>query len=133
MVTTIAFLESKRKELLMTAPRAVRPGRPVRGSSTGRPVMAALDLLGRRWTLRLLWELRDGPLGARTILGRCPGLSSSVLYQRLRDLTASGLIERDGDDYALTPIGSSLRTALQPLDSWANRWANATARAEPLS
>ena len=69
----------------MTAQRAVRPGRPVRGSSTGRPVMAALDLLGRRWTLRLLWELRDGPLGARTILSRCPGLSSSVLYQRLRD------------------------------------------------
>jgi DNA-binding HxlR family transcriptional regulator len=117
----------------MTAPRAVRPGRPVRGSSTGRPVMAALDLLGRRWTLRLLWELRDGPLGARTILGRCSGLSSSVLYQRLRDLTASGLIERDGDDYALTPIGASLRKALQPLDTWANRWANATARAEPLS
>ena len=114
----------------MTVQRAVRPGLAVRGSSTGRPVMAALDLLGRRWTLRLLWELRDGPLGARTILARCPGLSSSVLYQRIRDLTASGLIERDGDGYALTPIGASLRTALQPLDTWANRWANATVPAD---
>ena len=95
----------------------------MRGSSTGRPVMAALDLLGRRWTLRVLWELRDGPLGARAILGRCPGLSSSVLYERLRELTASDLLERAGDDYALTTIGASLRTALQPLDAWANKWA----------
>ena len=33
----------------------------VRGSRTGRPIMALLDLLGRRWTLRIIWELRDGP------------------------------------------------------------------------
>ena len=37
-----------------------RPGRRVRGSRSGRPIMAALDLLGRRWALRILWELRDG-------------------------------------------------------------------------
>jgi len=36
-----------------------RPGRVVRGSATGRPLMAALDLLGRRWALRILWELTD--------------------------------------------------------------------------
>ena len=89
--------------------------------------MAAFDLLGKRWTLRLLWELRDGPLGARTILSRCPGLSSSVLYERLRELTASGLLDRVGGDYALSEIGASLGTALQPLDAWAHRWAEATA------
>jgi DNA-binding HxlR family transcriptional regulator len=88
--------------------------------------MAALDLLGKRWTLRILWELRDGPLGARAILSRCPGLSSSVLYERLRELTAAGLLERADDAYALTELGSSLRAALQPLDAWANRWATAT-------
>jgi hypothetical protein len=44
--------------------------------------MAALDLLGRRWSLRLLWELRGGPVGARALLERCDGLSSSVLYDR---------------------------------------------------
>ena len=104
---------------------------PVHQRCTPADEAANPRLLGRRWTLRLLWELRDGPLGARTILSRCPGLSSSVLYQRLRDLTASGLIERHGDDYALTPIGASLRNALQPLDAWANRWANATAAADP--
>jgi DNA-binding HxlR family transcriptional regulator len=41
---------------------APRPGTKVRGSSGGRPIMALLDLLGRRWALRILWELRGGPL-----------------------------------------------------------------------
>ena len=83
-----------------------QPGRPVRGSATGRPLMAALDLLGRRWALRVLWELRDGPVGARDLRERCDGMSSSVLYQRLRELSAAGLIGRgDGDSYRLTGSG----------------------------
>ena len=72
------------------ARRPVRPGAPVLGSTTGRPLMAAMDLLGRRWALRVLWELRAGPVGARAVLGRCEGLSSSVLYERLRDLSDAG-------------------------------------------
>ena len=35
------------------------PQRRVRGSRTGRPIMALLDLFGRRWSLRILWELRE--------------------------------------------------------------------------
>ncbi len=34
-------------------------GAPVRGSKAGRPLMVALDLLGRRATLRIFWELRS--------------------------------------------------------------------------
>ena len=90
--------------------------------------MAAMDLLGRRWSLRILWELRDGPLGARTLLIQCDDMSSSVLYQRLRELTEAGIIARaDGDDgrsaYRLTDLGQSLGEALAPLDDWARRWA----------
>ncbi len=104
-----------------------RPGRPVRGSATGRPLMAALDLLGRRWALRVLWELRDGPVGARDLRERCDGMSSSVLYQRLRELSAAGLIDRSGDDrYTLTATGQSLSAAIAPLDSWAQAWAATT-------
>lgn len=85
--------------------------------------MAALDLLGRRWALRLLWELRDGPVGARSLLERCEGLSSSVLYDRLRELTAAQLIDRHADGgYQLTELGNDLGAALAPLDSWATRW-----------
>ncbi|OZM78055.1 helix-turn-helix domain-containing protein [Pseudonocardia sp. MH-G8] len=89
--------------------------------------MAALDLLGRRWALRVLWELRDGPLGPRALLARCDGLSSSVLYDRLRDLEASGLLHRDtGGSYELTALGSELGDAIAPLDRWAGRWAATT-------
>jgi DNA-binding HxlR family transcriptional regulator len=88
--------------------------------------MAALDLLGRRWSLRVLWELRDGPVGARELLRRCDGMSSSVLYQRLRELTDAGLVERVGDGaYRLTDVGASLGAALAPLDRWAADWARA--------
>lgn len=101
-----------------------RPGRPVRGSETGRPLMAALDLLGRRWGLRLLWELRSGPLGARALRERCDAMSSSVLYERLSELNAAGLVMKDDNgDYTLTSLGADLGSALNPLDQWSQRWA----------
>jgi DNA-binding HxlR family transcriptional regulator len=86
--------------------------------------MAALDLLGRRWALRLLWELRSEPLGARALRDRCDGMSSSVLYERLMELTTAGLIVKDNNgDYTLTALGADLGLALNPLDEWAKRWA----------
>lgn len=100
-----------------------RPGTPVRGSTTGRPIMAAMDLFGRRWALRIVWELGAGPLGARALLARCAGLSSSVLYQRLRELTSSGIVASSADGYELTRLGTALVPALQPLAEWARTWA----------
>lgn len=98
------------------------PGRPVRGSTTGRALMAALDLLGRRWALRILWELRGGPLGARALLTRCEGLSSSVLYDRLRELGDAGLVGRNAaSEYELTSVGHALDRAIAPLNGWAKR------------
>ncbi len=74
--------------------------------------MAALDLLGRRWSLRILWELRDGPLGARRLLAEIDGLSSSVLYDRLRELRDATLVEQGDDDtYRLSEVGESLGVA----------------------
>jgi DNA-binding HxlR family transcriptional regulator len=100
------------------------PGQPVRGSATGRPLMAALDLLGHRWALRLLWELRDGAVGARALQARCDGLSSSVLYQRLRELAKAGLVGRSEEGaYELTNIGLELGRAIEPLSRWADQWA----------
>lgn len=101
-----------------------RPGQPVRGSTTGRPLMAALDLLGRRWALRLLWELRDGPLGARALQKRCDNMSPSVLYTRLRELQEAQLVTQNSDErYSLTYLGASLATAIKPLDKWAQSWS----------
>ena len=108
------------------AARVPRPGVPVRGSTTGRPLMAAMDLLGRRWALRILWELRDRPLGARALQSRCDRMSSSVLYQRLAELTLAGLLARDeGGAYRLTDLGATLAPALESLNAWARRWSDA--------
>src|SRR5579862_2922519 len=105
------------------------PGRPVRGSQTGRPIMALLDLLGRRWVLRILWELRGGGLGFRELQARCERLSPSVLSQRLQDLQTARLVARDeSSDYQLTPQGAALVDALMPLNRWAEHWAQSGAR-----
>lgn len=99
------------------------PGRPVRGSKTGRPVMALLDLLGRRHALRVLWELRAGDAPTfRVLQDRCGGISSSVLAERLRELSEAGIAEHPGDGYGLTAQGSALVERLAPLDAWARTW-----------
>jgi DNA-binding HxlR family transcriptional regulator len=86
--------------------------------------MAALDLLGRRWALRLLWELRDGPLGARALRARSDDMSSSVLYERLRELLVAGLVQQtEAREYELTEIGRALGDAIDPLVKWAERWS----------
>ena len=86
--------------------------------------MAALDLLGRRWALRVLWELRDGPVGFRELRARCDGMSSSVLSDRLGELTAAGLVAKDESDrHALTKLGRDLGIAIEPLTAWSQRWA----------
>jgi DNA-binding HxlR family transcriptional regulator len=84
--------------------------------------MVALDLLGRRWTLRILWELRDGPVGFRDLQGRCDGMSSSVLRARLVELIAEGLVQQGDDGYGLTGVGRELGVAIRPLTRWAERW-----------
>ena len=87
--------------------------------------MALLDLLGRRWTLRVLWELREPADSFRDLQARCDGMSSSVLSTRLGDLREAGAVDTgtDGAGYALTAEGRRLLEALEPLDAWAKRWA----------
>lgn len=102
------------------------PGRPVRGSRTGRPVMALMDLLGRRGTLRLLWELRDGhPQGFRLLRASADGISPSVLNTRLKELREARLVELVDAGYTLTAEGRDLVQRLKPLNRWAEVWAAA--------
>lgn len=99
------------------------PGRPVRGSASGRPVMALLDLLGRRWCLRVLWELREAPLNFRTLQARCDEVSPSVLNTRLTELRAARLVEAGADGYRLSAQGRALGAQLLKLSTWAEAWA----------
>ena len=105
-----------------------KPGRRVRGSQTGRPIMAALDLLGRRWALRILWELRAGPLSFRALREACGDVSPAVLNTRLAELRDAGVVESTDAGYDVTTSGRELCRALDPLSRWAQRWAGPAQR-----
>ena len=104
-----------------------KPGQRVRGSASGRPIMALLDLLGRRWALRILWELGSGALTFRALQDACGGTSPTVLNQRLKELRDSGLIGVEDGGYALTRLGHQLREAIMPLVEWSRHWARSAA------
>ena len=95
----------------------------VRGSKTGRPIMALLDLLGRRWSLRIVWELREGALTSRALRAACDDASPTVMQQRLSELRDAGFIElREEGGYALTGLGRELFQTFLPLHQFADRW-----------
>jgi DNA-binding HxlR family transcriptional regulator len=88
--------------------------------------MALLDLLGRRWLLRVLWELRAAPLTFRALRTASGDLSPTVLSARLADLRAAGLVNATPNGYVLTAHGKSLLDALDPLNAWAAAWGRRT-------
>jgi DNA-binding HxlR family transcriptional regulator len=92
--------------------------------------MALMDLLGRRWTLRVIWELRAGRLTFRALQEACGGVSPTVLNERLRELRESGLVDSAGAlGYGLTALGRELIEQFLPLVDWSKRWAAAVTRA----
>lgn len=90
--------------------------------------MAALDLLGRRWALRILWELRAGPLPFRALRDACGGVSPGVLNTRLAELRGAGVVASTDAGYATTAAGRELCRAIEPLQEWAQRWSRRVAR-----
>ncbi len=101
------------------------PKKSVRGSHSGRPIMALLDLLGRRWTLRVIWELRGAPLSFRALQAACAGMSPSVLNQRLAELREALIVDATDAGYALTARGRELIGLFEPINLWAEGWARA--------
>jgi DNA-binding HxlR family transcriptional regulator len=88
-----------------------------------------LELLGRRWALRILWELRDAPLPFRRLREACDEVSTSVLTQRLGELRDAGIVAvADDGAYGLTSSGRELGEQLVALDGWARRWARRTGK-----
>jgi DNA-binding HxlR family transcriptional regulator len=101
-----------------------KPGRPVRGSRSGVPVMALLDLLGRRWALGILWNLsKDAPCTFRELQERCESISPTVLNSRLKELREAGLVEHSNEGYRATATGRELYALLVPIGVWSKRWA----------
>lgn len=97
----------------------------VRGSKTGRPIMALLDLLGRRWTLRIVWELREEPKRFRELQDLI-GASPTIVNTRLAELRGAKLVELDeAVGYRLTDLGNELLKLFLPLHVWSEKWAKA--------
>ena len=91
----------------------------LRTARTGMPMVRALELAGRRWTLRIVWELRVGPLSFRALQAACGKISPSVLADRLRELGDLAIVEnipRLG--YRLTSVGERLFQVLAELNKW---------------
>jgi DNA-binding HxlR family transcriptional regulator len=106
------------------------PARHATRPSAKDAINSALDLFNRRWTLRILWELRSAPMNFRQLQVACGELSASVLNQRLAELREALLVEHDaGQGYRLSPHGRALLIAFQPLLDWAKPWARAVAKA----
>ena len=89
-------------------------------------LVRAFDLLGRRWTGVVLGTLSGGPIGFRALARAVPGISDSMLSDRLGALTGAGLVTRAVDDgpplsvaYELTDAGRALLPALEQISRWA--------------
>jgi DNA-binding HxlR family transcriptional regulator len=109
-----------------------RPGKPVRGSATGAPIMALFDLLGRRWAMGIVWNLAKGPMTFRALQAACESkggaISPSILNGRIKDLQEAALVERSLEGYRLTPLGRELFARLEPFAPWAKKWGKALER-----
>lgn len=115
----------------MTTKRLARLAADDAPASGKDALNAALELFQRRWTLRILWELRgEGvSLTFRALQAACGDLSASVLNQRLAELREALLVAHDaGSGYRLSPQGRALLVALAPLMQWAPRWAREVQR-----
>lgn len=100
------------------------PGRKVRGSTSGAPVMAVLDLLGRSWAMGIVWVLaQSGPCGFAELQRRCESISPGTLSTRLKELAATKLLVLQDGNYLLTKRGRELFKLIEPLGSWARGWA----------
>ena len=86
-------------------------------------ILVLLELLGRRWALRILWELRQEPATFQALQTRCDSMSTSVLSQRLGELRDARLVEKGQlGDYTLTDHGARLLTRLDGMDEWTQEW-----------
>jgi DNA-binding HxlR family transcriptional regulator len=97
----------------------------VREVPTAAKMAELLDVCGRRWALRVVWELRRGAMNFRGLRTACGGISPGVLQSRLHEWRRLEVVEsipRLG--YRLTARGEQLFQLLVPLSEWAGAGAD---------
>jgi DNA-binding HxlR family transcriptional regulator len=94
-----------------------------RSSKKGRPIMVLLDVLGRRWSMRIMWELRGGDrVSFRELRERCDDVSPTSLNQRLKDLRELQIVDLSDSGFGLTERGIELGLHLSELSVWSEKW-----------
>jgi DNA-binding HxlR family transcriptional regulator len=96
-----------------------RPGAYVCG------IDAAMDVIGGKWKVLILWALNERPCRFGELRRELPGVTEKVLASHLREMESDGLVHREAYDevpprveYSLTERGKSLNEALEPLGAW---------------
>lgn len=85
--------------------------------------MVLFDILGRRWSMRILWELNQKSHTFNKLRRDCDNVSPSTLKLRLTELQEHNLVKHIGDEgYTLTPIGFELMDKISYLRDWADKW-----------
>ncbi|NRB25000.1 MAG: helix-turn-helix transcriptional regulator [Shewanella sp.] len=86
--------------------------------------MALFDLLGRPWSMGVLWQLcQGGRCTFRELQLRCESISPAVLNCRIKELRQGLLVEKALDGYQPTALGQQLAGLLQPFSQFSDRWA----------
>ncbi|UNO40526.1 helix-turn-helix domain-containing protein [Streptomyces sp. MST-110588] len=86
---------------------------------------AAVDVIGGKWKVLLLWALQSGPRRFGELKRDVPAVSEKVLIQQLREMEEDRIVHREvyhqvppKVEYSLTELGMSLSAALEPLGMW---------------
>lgn len=102
-------------------------------SAGGDPVVRAIRVLERKWTLLILRELGRGPRRFCELQEAIGHPNSATLTERLKKLEEEGIVSRHvlrstppWVEYTLTPKGEALRQMLHCLEEWAKRWMDGT-------
>jgi DNA-binding HxlR family transcriptional regulator len=90
----------------------------------------AVELVGKRWSGAIVYVLLEGgSMRFSEIGGAVPNLSDRLLSERMKELEARGIVEREVREgsparveYSLTEMGRELAPALRELREWALRY-----------
>ncbi len=91
-------------------------------SRVDRPVILLLDVLGKKWAMRIIWELRSERLKFRDLQKKCDDVSPTSLNARIKDLRTLGIVDHDIAGYGLSSAGRELGKQLLKLGAWSNKW-----------
>ncbi|MEI2774737.1 MAG: winged helix-turn-helix transcriptional regulator [Tetrasphaera sp.] len=96
------------------------------------PISRALEVLGTRWSLLIVRDMICGTTRFNDLARGLPGLSRTLLAQRLRQLERAGIIDHVRAEYVLTTAGRDLEPLVFALGAWGARWAFEDPRPDEL-